>query len=190
MNNQELTLTERERFRQLDAIAIRTLHASLEFGGALREIRDEKLYREKYGTFEEYCRKRFNISRPRAYQLMDASEVAGNLSTELDITRENRSKIPEPITKESQLRPLTKLKPKQQKRAWEMAKKSNPNPTAKDVKLAVEKLSGVKPKVESPDLRRTSTFEAAFKLMRMRGEGRLELDFGEFGVTIFAKGNN
>jgi hypothetical protein len=107
------------------------------------------------------------------------------LSPTGDITRENQSKIPEPITRESQLRPLTKLKPSQQKKAWSMAKKSNPIPTAKDVQAAVEEISDKK----THELTRTSSFEAAFKFMRMRGQDSLDLDFGEFTVKMFLQGN-
>ena len=36
-------------------------------------------------TFEEYCKERWEMSRPRAYQLIEAAEVMSNLSTIVDI---------------------------------------------------------------------------------------------------------
>lgn len=44
------------------------------------QIRDNRLYRVEYGTFEEYCKEKWGISRPRAYELMKAAEVKENLS--------------------------------------------------------------------------------------------------------------
>lgn len=34
-----------------------------------------------FATFEEYCRQRWGFTKRRAYQLMDAAEVAGSLGT-------------------------------------------------------------------------------------------------------------
>lgn len=51
----------------------------LEVGEALWKIREGKLYRAQFGTFEEYCDKRWNITKRRAYQLMDASEAVNSL---------------------------------------------------------------------------------------------------------------
>jgi hypothetical protein len=45
-------------------------------GAALKEIRDEKLYRIKgYGKFTVYCHTEWGITARRAYQLIDAAEV-------------------------------------------------------------------------------------------------------------------
>jgi hypothetical protein len=48
------------------------------------------------------------MSRPRAYQLIDAASVVAGLSTTVDM----------PPTSESHVRPLTKLEPEQQREAW------------------------------------------------------------------------
>lgn len=76
------------------------------------EIRDKKLYEKVRGTatFEMYCRERWDFSRQRAYQLIDAIAVKNNLSTCVDIT----------VT-EYQLRPLTKIPTEQQKEVWQKA---------------------------------------------------------------------
>ncbi len=67
------------------------------------QIRDNRLYRETYGTFEEYCKEKWDISRPRAYQLIKAAEVQDNLSTTVD--------IPERV-----VRPLTIIKDPEEQR--------------------------------------------------------------------------
>lgn len=47
-------------------------------GAALSAIRDAKLYRETHATFEGYCQERWGLSRPRAYQLIEATGVQAN----------------------------------------------------------------------------------------------------------------
>ena len=66
---------------ELEAVIERGLQAAVEAGCALSEIRERKLYQDQYATFEEYCRQRWAISRPRAYQLIGAADTAGHLST-------------------------------------------------------------------------------------------------------------
>jgi len=44
-------------------------------GLALKAIRDRRLYRERYGTFEEYSARRWELSRRRGYELCAAAEV-------------------------------------------------------------------------------------------------------------------
>ena len=51
---------------------------------ALKEIRDKRLYRQHYDTFEEYCIRRWELSRPRACELCAASEVVADLSAIAD----------------------------------------------------------------------------------------------------------
>lgn len=80
------------------------LQTFVEVGAALSAIRDSKLYRASYGTFGDYCRERWGMSRPRAYQLI---ESASTVSTIVDKGQ------PPPAT-ESQARPLAKLPAEEQ----------------------------------------------------------------------------
>lgn len=67
---------------------------SFEFvGNSLRTIRHEKLYQENYDTFESYCKTRWNISRPRAYQMIEAACVVENLSTIVDTSSKDAKAI-------------------------------------------------------------------------------------------------
>lgn len=52
-------------------------------GGFFRS-RDSRLYREQFETIEAYCKTRWNFSRPRVYQLMEAAGVVADLSTVVD----------------------------------------------------------------------------------------------------------
>jgi hypothetical protein len=133
-----LTTREHREFERAERIIVRGLRSFLEVGMALKEIRDQRLYRQQYETFEEYCIKRWDFSRPRAYQLCAASEVMADLSTNVH----NRL-LPE---SEAQARPLTRLKEKKhRKRAWEMAVRmaaAQGRPvTARDAEEAVSVLS-------------------------------------------------
>jgi len=44
-------------------------------GMALAEIRDFRLYREGFETFEGYCKDRWDMSKMHAYRLIGSSEV-------------------------------------------------------------------------------------------------------------------
>jgi len=76
--------TEQEALRRCEAIIERGVQTFIEVGEALAEIRDGKLYRAGYGTFDDYCRERWGIGRGRAYQLMDAATVTREMSTVVD----------------------------------------------------------------------------------------------------------
>ena len=50
----------------------------VEFGNALARIRDKRLYREDYETFESYCHKRWPYGQAYAYGLIAAAEFKSN----------------------------------------------------------------------------------------------------------------
>lgn len=106
----------------------------VEVGNALREIRDQKLYKLTHKTFEAYVKERWNWSRPRAYQLIEAAEVDEGLSTNVD-------KKP---TSEAQAREVAKAPPEKQAAVVEAvaakAASEDREPTARDYKAAVAEL--------------------------------------------------
>jgi hypothetical protein len=124
---------------QLENVIQKNIGAFYEVGRALMEIRDKGLYRDVlgYDTFEAYCKGRWDLSRPRAYQLIDAANIERNLSTIVD----------KPQT-ESQTRPLAKLQPEQQRTAWQKAVETAPEGkvTAAHVSKVVKELTGEQPK--------------------------------------------
>lgn len=111
-----LSVTESGELAKHEAVIERGLQTFYEVGTALIAIRDGRLYRVDYPTFEAYCQERWDMSRPRAYQLMEAANVVANLSTTVDI-------LPEV---ESQARPLTSLEPEAQRIVWEVVQKTAP----------------------------------------------------------------
>jgi hypothetical protein len=106
-----LTTMEHAALTSYEDTIQRGLATFFAVGNALAAIRDSRLYRADYASFESYCQARWNMSRPRAYQMIDAAEVVNNLSTIVDI-------LP---TRESQVRPLTKLPPEAQAPTWREA---------------------------------------------------------------------
>ena len=81
------------------------------------EVRNKKLYRIEYGTFEEFCEKELGFSDNYIHRLMNSAKVVENL----------------PIGKylpqtESQARPLTKLEPETQREAWRETTETHSRP--------------------------------------------------------------
>lgn len=69
-----LTEAERTELLRLEEEIRRGLKVAFATGAAIK-IRDARLYREKFETFEEYVLQIFDLSRAYAYQLMDAATV-------------------------------------------------------------------------------------------------------------------
>jgi hypothetical protein len=96
-----LTATERERLDQCEAVIARGLRQFVEVGNALGLICEQRLYRQEFQTFEDYCRERWDMSPSYAYRKVHAAWVMEVLSPIGD-------KVPLPAN-EAQTRPLTKL---------------------------------------------------------------------------------
>ena len=134
-----LTTREQRELGRAERTIARGLKSFLSVGLALKDIRDKQLYRQQYDTFEEYCIRRWDFSRPRAYELCAASEVMADLSANADIPM-----LPE---NEFQTRPLTRLKdPAQRRRAWQtavrLAAAEKRAVTARDTEEGVRRLDG------------------------------------------------
>lgn len=103
-----LTKHETHRFDECEEIINKGITTFIDVGQALAEIRNRKLYRSEHRTFEAYCHSRWHLKRQRAYEIMGASEVAGNLSEISDIS----------FMKESHAASLQKLNAEDQRSAW------------------------------------------------------------------------
>lgn len=138
----ELTTIERAELGRYEAVIKRGLDTFFEVGNALAKIRDGKLYRGEYSTFDEYCRGRWDFTDRRARMLIDAAGVVENLATGTIV----------PVN-EAQARPLTKLEPDQQREAWAEAVESAPNGkvTAAHVEKAVAKFAAPKSPQTKPE---------------------------------------
>ncbi len=130
--SEALTVIEQNHFDELVSIVDNGMKTFYEVGMALMQIRDNRYYRKTHGTFEEFCKDRWDFSRPRAYQLIKAAEVQDNLSTIVD----------KPIN-EAQARPLTAIKdPDQQREVYQRAVETAPEGkvTAKHIEETVKEV--------------------------------------------------
>lgn len=70
-----LTTAEQARLGELEQVVERGLQTFAEVGAALAEIRDSRLYRDDWSTFENYCQGAWGFTDRRARHLMDAAAV-------------------------------------------------------------------------------------------------------------------
>lgn len=131
-----LTDTERDTLQTYETYLTDHLPVFFKVGQILVDIRNQKLYRESYQTFEAYCKEKWNIGRSRAYQLMDAADVQEELSTACG------QDTPLP-TSEAQARALKKAPSDIRPTAWTNAVNAagGQQPTAPQVTQAVLELT-------------------------------------------------
>lgn len=136
-----LASVEREDLVRHEGVIATGLKTFVAVGNALVDIRDRRLYREDYDTFEEYCRDRWNLKRQRAYELMDSAEVTRDLS-------EISDKLPE---RESHTAPLSPLAPTERQDAWAYAQHiaGDGRMTARVVELARDELADLRSAVST-----------------------------------------
>jgi hypothetical protein len=153
-----LSTLEVQTLEHYERIIAQGIQTFVEVGRALMAISEQRLYRQSYGTFEDYLRQRWDMSRPRAYQLIDAAQVIDTVSTSVDIVPLN----------EAQARPLASLTPDQQVEVWREVVETAPagKVTAKHVKETVKRAkrqatgqNGITPKLKDPEPRRSARHE-------------------------------
>lgn len=123
-----LSTDERAQLEAHEEVIERGLKTFYEVGAALLDIRDRRLYREQYSTFEAYCEKRWGISKTHANRLIEGAEVVANL-TPMGVIPDN----------ERQARELAPLEPEAQRIVWQVVKETAPDGkvTAAHVKSVV-----------------------------------------------------
>ncbi len=147
---------EKTRLDELEIVIQNGMKSFYSMGEALKEIRDNRYYKEVLGfdNFEDYCSERWNIERNYAYKLISASEVVNNVCTIVHT-------IP---TTESQTRPLSKLTPEDQKTVWmKVVNENGDHITAKVVEekvkeFIIENHIEVAPEHEKSEDRRIVTY--------------------------------
>ncbi len=116
---------EQKRLEELEGVIRTNFGAFVDTGLALAEIRDKKLYRQSHVTFEAYCKEIMEISKNRANELISSARVIEHLTA---IGGQNGIEIL-PMN-ERQARPLTKLEPEDQIKAWQEVIETCRKPTA------------------------------------------------------------
>jgi hypothetical protein len=92
-----LSPKEHARYKACTEQILQSIQAQFDGGIALIEVQEQKLYRDDFDTFEDYCSTILGISRTRAYQLIEAAQVKESLP----------EKAGEKIVNESQARALS-----------------------------------------------------------------------------------
>jgi hypothetical protein len=117
----ELASTETRALTEHEAVIERGLHTFTEVGNALLAIREQRLYRGEYDTFEQYAERRWGLARNRAYQLIEAATVVSKI---LDTGQ------PAPVV-ESHARELARVPEEERGEVWQQAlKRTDGRPTA------------------------------------------------------------
>jgi hypothetical protein len=97
------------RLLHLETIIETERRCFYKIGKALKEVRDERLYRQLlFDSFKSYLKQRWDMSRSQGYRLIEAARIIDNLSP-------IGEKLPE---NEAQLRPLIHLSPSDQCKIW------------------------------------------------------------------------
>jgi phage N-6-adenine-methyltransferase len=105
-----------DRLLECERVIERGLNTFVEVGAALLEIRDSRLYKDSYSTFEDYCRSRWGMSRIHAHRLIESAGVVENLLPMGNI-------VP---ASERQARPLVGLPQEQQFQVWQQVVETAP----------------------------------------------------------------
>jgi len=107
-----LNLVERRDLERCETEIRKDLGAFVRVGQAMLEIKERKLYREKYSTFEQYCQQSWGYKRHYAYHLLSAAAVCSEMLTMVNIS---------PPENERQVGPLHGLSGEEAAAAWKRA---------------------------------------------------------------------
>jgi hypothetical protein len=110
---------QKTRLYELERTVERNLSSFLEAGRALLAIRDERLYRT-YGTWEQYCRRRFGITQSRGLELVRSAETVENLLRGPANPDSGDAPLPADLSTQA-LRPLNGLEPQLACACWRLA---------------------------------------------------------------------
>jgi hypothetical protein len=130
-----ITLAESKRLIELEKIIEAGQQTFVEVGIALTEIRDARLYKSDYSTFEEYCRKKWNFTRQYVNQIIAGTAAIKLLPAGLETIVSNISQARElvKVSKEKRVEVLHK--------ASAQAKAVSRPVTARDIKVAASPTS-------------------------------------------------
>jgi hypothetical protein len=126
-NKRMMTGREHARLAELEIVLEQSDRGR---GLALREIRDDRLYREAHATFEAYCQERWGIGRNYANKLIAFAKNAEGVGTAVP-------------TNERQLRSLSGLTADDQYQAFRLATTNGSDPSSDEVREARDLLAGL-----------------------------------------------
>jgi hypothetical protein len=146
MSTEAISLTESKRLIHLEKIIKAGEQTFIEVGNALLEIRDAKLYRVDFSTFEEYCTEKWGWSSRRGNQYIQAANVLNSLPETM------RTYVPN----ETATRPLSKVPPPKRAKIIQKVIDSGQPVTAASIKKAAtppprKPVAAVPPPKKTPD---------------------------------------
>jgi hypothetical protein len=107
---------ETAKLEKLEQVVFTELEGAIRFADALATIRDERLYRAQFETFEVYCRVKWQMQARSVRRLIDQAKVLGVVSEPDEIG--SAWTVP---ASPSVVRPLIGLPPEHQRQAWREA---------------------------------------------------------------------
>lgn len=128
----QLTRLEKSRLSECEAVIKKSMNSFYDMGEALKEIRESRLYKNEFSSFEDYCSAKWAMKRDYADRVINSAITIDNL-TPMGVVPDS----------ERQTRPLTKLKdPQIQQQAWAQVVKESEEThepiTAKKVEAVVK----------------------------------------------------
>lgn len=181
-----LSSAEATQLADCEARIERGLPTFIEVGRALLTIRDGRLYRSGYGTFEGYCRKRWDFDSSHARRLTAAAEVleivAGDEDQSVPVGTERSLPQSERVARE-----LTSLRsePEKLREVWtEAVERSNGKPTAAVVREVREEFvpnPGVTEVLESSTDLQQARYLHEFAKVLVRANALMEFDPSKLG---------
>lgn len=150
-----LSSEEKKELKKCESVINQGWETFVDVGRALATIQKNRLYRAEHGTFEAYCRSRWQYAKSHVYRLIGAADVIEHLSPIGD-----KARLP---MNEAQVRPLIGLDPEEQVKAWNSALETagDGTMTAKVVRAAVAPYQSPKRKAS----KRRSPMVEALKLV-------------------------
>lgn len=127
--SEELTTQESKEYARCNKIIKKNKSAFVKCGLALSTVFTQKLWRQNYKTFEEYCLKEHGFKKSQAYRMVDAVKTI------------EFSPIGENIENEGQAREFKDIPPGQHAEVIDMAVGKNGKLTAAAIKKAAEKVA-------------------------------------------------
>ena len=129
----ELTEQETTLLNECEIVVSKGIKAFKEVWGALLEIRDSKLYRKEFRTFEDYCIVKWDLSKNYVNRNLKALKTLDDL---VPIGTNN-------LNTESQLRPLTNLEPEIKRQVVKEVQEINPKAPTSLIQDVVNQYGGV-----------------------------------------------
>jgi hypothetical protein len=123
-----LTTAEKTRLAELESAVQTHLESFLTVGRSLCEIRNRRLYRQHFATFEDYCARKWGFSGSRGLDLVRSASVAEHLLAGPAASDGEDAPLPPDLSPDT-LRPLQKLEPELQSACWRLASRITDHPT-------------------------------------------------------------